>query len=446
MLEYRFTPPAGFSDYWGNHLRARDYISAKLSSYLQSCGYTRLSFPLIEKQDYFSKEMVGSTPWPGWHPKSLFNLQVKDYDIDYGPLPDNIENCVLIREGTTSVCRWVAARMQDDKVKIERGRPVKIFYNTPCFRNEIVKELNGTKQREFTQIGVEYLGISNTNADIEIIYNLYQGLIKLGLLADTVRIRISDVRLFNYLVRKQEIPKHMEDRLKILLDKVASAKAKGDKSQITRVRKNIISLLKEGALSKKEIKDWELLILDTYFNTSDIKKLQSTFPEEVLNNLAKITNFFEAGKQNVVIDLSIVRSQEYYSSLTFQADLLLANKCISEVAGGGRYDEFVGKFLRRYSSNGILRNLPGTGFALSLERILAFIGHSSIKVEGNVYFFSGQQDVDIVLFSRNLKKAFEIAETLREKNNRVEVYLANSSKRSAMHYAEDIGAKLISLE
>ena len=62
--------------------------------------------------------------------------------------------------------------------------------------------------------------------------------------------------------------------------------------------------------------------------------------------------------QYVLFDMGEVRKMEYYSGLVFD---IYAEGVGGEIGGGGRYDRLIGRFGR---------DLPATGFAFDLDRLL----------------------------------------------------------------------------
>ena len=61
---------------------------------------------------------------------------------------------------------------------MQQNLPVKLYYNGPMFRYERPQK---GRQRQFTQFGIEMLGVSTPQADIEVISMAYEFLEKLGL-------------------------------------------------------------------------------------------------------------------------------------------------------------------------------------------------------------------------------------------------------------------------
>jgi len=435
QIDNQFSGPKGFQDYWNSEVKIRDYIRAKLAGYFRAYGYGRIEFPLIEKQDYFSVEMVGSHPWPGWHPKSLTVLPLKDYNSTYDGLPDATENYLLIPEGTTSLCRWVAKMLESAELEIHNDRPLRLFYSEPCFRNELTDNISPTKQRQFTQIGIELLGAEGPNPDIEVIHVMYKSLVNLGFPFEIVRVRISDVRIFNHLLKSFKVKRHIEYQLKDTLDSIASANVKSS-DNLPALKEQFNKLLQKAGLSEDEIETWKFLLNGTYYGSEDIMPVigKTGLDKAVMKELKTILETLEELGYNAVFDPSIIRSQEYYTSTAFQADILLKDRIIAEIAGGGRYDKFVGNFLRRYKAKD-QREVAGTGFAFSLERLAETWKSLGVDIRDKILFDTKEDRIDKLIYSKYMTEALQNAESLIDRDYRVEVYLGSSLSK-AEKYAE----------
>jgi ATP phosphoribosyltransferase regulatory subunit len=62
--------------------------------------------------------------------------------------------------------------------------------------------------------------------------------------------------------------------------------------------------------------------------------------------------------RHLLVDMGEVRPMEYYTGLVFD---MYADGIGGEIGGGGRYDHLIGRFGRE---------VPSTGFALDLDRLL----------------------------------------------------------------------------
>ena len=75
---------------------------------------------------------------------------------------------------------------------------------------------------------------------------------------------------------------------------------------------------------------------------------------EVITMARELSN----GRYEVEYDMSLVRGQGYYTGTVFEIE---SNKFKGAIAGGGRYDNMIGKFLNE--------SLPAVGFSIGFERI-----------------------------------------------------------------------------
>ena len=67
--------------------------------------------------------------------------------------------------------------------------------------------------------------------------------------------------------------------------------------------------------------------------------------------------------------MTLVRGQGYYTGTVFEIESLDFN---SSIAGGGRYDNLIGKFLKE--------QIPAVGFSIGFERILSILMEKQSKI------------------------------------------------------------------
>jgi histidyl-tRNA synthetase len=435
---YKNTNPIkGFSDITGLTAYRRHILAEKFRDLYLLNGYQEFEIPSLEYQTLFSSEFVGTNPWPGWHPRSLISVLVKDYSGAYEKQPIEENMLFLIPEGTASICRNILSQYKTDPKKFKTGIPHKYFYISKCYRNELINELKGTKRREFTQIGIEYLGSNSIKADIEVFLLVIDGLRKIGFRKKDIRIRISDVRLFNELVEKEDLTDHQENKIKSLLDKLASQRASNQNFEKT--KEQLLQLFTEYSL--KNLKAWKSLLHD-YIDTEDLESFFNTFSKDILKCLKSLQeNIPNKYKNNIVFDPAVVRGQDYYNSTIFQIDIITPDQNISEIGGGGRYDFFIDRLLGDDRKK--KPSIPATGMAYSLERIYyaldKYIQYSSIDWTDILAEPKG-----VVIWSKDFKKARK--ELYKQRRNReyniVEVCYSRS-KRIARKYANEKGFNFV---
>ena len=85
-------------------------------------------------------------------------------------------------------------------------------------------------------------------------------------------------------------------------------------------------------------------------------------PAESLEYIINTVNALCNGEFDVVFDLSLVRGQGYYTGTVFEVESIDFKGAI---AGGGRYDNLIGKFLGQQVS--------AVGFSIGFERIFSIL-------------------------------------------------------------------------
>ena len=88
-------------------------------------------------------------------------------------------------------------------------------------------------------------------------------------------------------------------------------------------------------------------------------------PVESLKNIMATCNELSNNSFNIEFDLSLVRGQGYYTGTVFE---VVSNEFKGSVAGGGRYDRLIGKFIGR--------DIPAVGFSIGFERIFAILSEN----------------------------------------------------------------------
>ena len=119
--------------------------------------------------------------------------------------------------------------------------------------------------------------------------------------------------------------------------------------------------------------------------------------EEAIARLAKIIEQSETiadGKYKIVYDASLVRGQGYYTGTVFE---VRSEKFGSSIAGGGRYDKLIGKFIGE--------DIPACGFSIGFERIFSIL--CDMKKT------AGTRKKIAVLYDESFTEAYRKSEELR---------------------------------
>jgi len=426
----------GFKDIFGYEARLREFITAKISEVFQLWGYDKIELSVIESMDSFNERVVGGSPWPEWNQKCSFQIDIHDYVDTYNNKPIS-NRALLVPEGTISISRWLASQI-DTGQDLQAGFPLKVYYVVNCFRNELITNLSATKTRNFTQLGTEIIGTSNHYADLETIMLVTNGLETLGVPKNHIKIRLSDIRIFNHLCKKCEIPYQEAIILKEIFDSIAESRANNDAKRLINELAKANKILSEYVTDVKTQSQWDFCLVGTkqLINDEEAMFLECS---ETVSDLNSIVN--ELGKLNVprVIDLTVVRSHEYYTGIVFEIDVTVDDQIIVEIAGGGRYN----KLISRLSKKNI--EVPAVGFAFGLERICRLAKNLQKSTSLEARFWLDESPADIVLYGhRPAHQLVKLAQQLRKNHKRVDIYAGDKPTSQEINiYAVKKNAKLI---
>jgi len=199
------------------------------------------------------------------------------------------------------------------------------------------------------------------------------------------------------------------------LDKVGLEKVKqelvqrGLTSREVSIVENYLSI--SGTNEEKIVKAKELLG-NTDAGKKGIEELETILEYSLTTHLSPLT-----------IDLTLARGLNYYTGIIFEVKA--KNVQIGSIGGGGRYDDLTGLF-------GV-PNIPGVGISFGVDRIYDVMEELKLFPE-DVYV--GSQVLFFNLGDKESRKSFELAQQLRAKNIRCEVYHEAAKFDKQFKYAE----------
>lgn len=154
-------PVRGMRDVAPAELSTQAATAARIERVIASFGYQPIDLPIIERRDLYlrklGEELVG-----------------KVYEFNF-----NGRELALRPEWTASVLRAYVSGMQDQPL------PLRLRYAGPVFRNERPQRHT---YRQFTQVGVELIGVASPRADAECLALACAGLSAAGVEGYDVRV------------------------------------------------------------------------------------------------------------------------------------------------------------------------------------------------------------------------------------------------------------------
>ncbi len=356
MVCMKAVTPRGFKDVLPQEARIREQLVQHVQEVCELWGYAPIETPTLEVLSVLETASHVSN--------STFQL----FDTDSLLL-------VLRPDVTLPVARLVASRLDIKQA------PFRLRYALPVFREQ--ESLRG-QAREFTQIGIESIGVDGPAADAEVITIFVESLRACGLKdfrvalcsVDVLRgfveacgrdvawneaifeaFHTSNIVALDSLARESGIDTSLSEALSELI------RINGGKEAFVRIRQLMEHLGLPTALAEME-RTWELL------------------------EIAGVAD-------QVVVDFSIVSSLDYYTGFVMEA---YAPGYGKPLGGGGRYDRLLASFGKK---------APAAGFAFSLERIMAALIEQGCleKVIGDIR----------IIESKDISRAFsEVIELHRQ--------------------------------
>jgi histidyl-tRNA synthetase len=387
----------GFRDFYPEDLAKRTHIFRLWRQTASAFGFVEYDTPVLEPLDLY---------------------RAKSGDEIEGQLfsfTDKGKREVALRpEMTPSVCRLVGERAGSLK------RPIKWFSIADFYRYERMQKGRG---RCFSQLNADIFGEAGPEAEIELISLLIQCLRAFGLTEKDFCVRLSDRTLwFHYLASLG-----LDDaRIRALLSAVDKFERNGDEAfkGYAEAFGPIDENLKASVLGFLAIKSFPEL---------EQRLGSSGASESLASRLAdwrKLLAGLEAMGLGayVQVDLGVVRGLAYYTGFVFEAFDRMGE--LRAIAGGGRYDDLVGKLGGS--------ELPAVGFAIG-DMTFALL----LEERGLTPAVTSSPDIYCVIGGdAERRAAFADIHRLRSGGYRVEYPLKELAFGKQFKAAADSGAKI----
>ena len=264
--------------------------------------------------------------------------------------------------------------------------------------------------RQFVQCDIDILGDPTFMAEIELILATTTLLGKVGF--KNFKVRINDRRILKAMAAYCGFPEDKYDLVFIILDKM-------DKIGMDGVAKE----LEESGFSKESIAKCVEIFENT---TNDLQglayckeKMADVMEEGVAENLETIITNVEnttTTSFDMIFDPTLVRGMSYYTGTIFEIEM---EGFSGSVAGGGRYDEMIGKFTGNKTC--------ACGFSIGFERIVTILMENGYTIpnEKEKKAYLVEKKASNELLSKVLKRAMEE----RAEGKQVLVSQMNKNKR-----------------
>ena len=380
------TPVKGTNDFLPEEVRLRDYLQNKILETYINGGYERIMTPAIEDAENLDKSDGGDNL------NLVFNIMKRGDKLEKAlQSGDKLFDLGLRYDLTLPLSRYYANNR--DKLLM----PAKCIQIGSVYRAERPQK---GRLREFTQCDIDIIGSSSYTMEIELIYTTAKALLSLDIGGFTVR--INDRRILRSMLSNIGFAADTLDSVCVSFDKLDKIGADGVVSELTEKGFPYDAITKFGEIIQSPI------TLDTAAELSDA---------EAVDNVKKIIAASEdlaGGKYKIEFDISLVRGQGYYTGTVFE---IVSDKFKGSIAGGGRYDNLIGKFTGEQVS--------AVGFSIGFERIFALLTDAGYKIPDAkkhiALLYAPEEIADAIKKAEELRGEYDV--TLYEKPKKLSKYL-----------------------
>jgi len=367
----------GMPDLFGSQIQGISFVEKTCEKIFKSFNFQEFRTPILENKSLF-KRSVGDTS--EMVQKEMYELKDRKG-----------EELCLRPEGTAGLVRALITNNLD-------GTDIKkFFYIGPMFRYE--RPQKGRK-RQFCQAGIELIGDSSINADIEVIQIATLILKELDIQAELQINFIGDLE-------------SLDGYRKYLRDYLKEYKSSTDEKLYSRLIRNPLR-----AMDSKDANIKELM--------KNAKKISEFLSADQLKKYDEIKSLLTGMEIKFTENPDLVRGMDYYTGTVFE----FTNNQLgaqNSILGGGRYDNLI-------SDLGGNR-LPATGFALGVDRLAEIVKMKEQQKD----LFLGSLDSAGKAFAQKL--SFKIRS--RNPNLVIETYLGQANIGKQLKKADSLGFKSV---
>ncbi|MGN1339661.1 MAG: histidine--tRNA ligase [Oscillospiraceae bacterium] len=344
-------PQKGMQEFLPEAAAQRDRLmNIILDTYTKS-GFTRIYTPAIESAENLDKSDGGDNL------NLIFRIMKRGDKLAeaLGRTPvDEKELCDLgLRyDLTLPLSRYYANNRNS------LPNPFKVIQIDKVYRAE--RPQRG-RLREFVQCDIDILGSDSPCCEIELISVTAKALSKIGIGEFTVR--VNDRRVLRNSLLTMGFPEEALDTVSVSFDKLDKIGADG-----------VAAELREKGMPEDAVNSLSGLLAKGKLTLDDMAQYCSEDAKETLEQLRNIIETADklSPDYTVEFDPSLVRGQGYYTGTVFE---VASKQFGGTVAGGGRYDNLIGRF----SGD----TVPAVGFSIGFERIFSIVTENNIQLSGS---------------------------------------------------------------
>lgn len=379
------TPVKGTRDYLPKETEIRDFLQNIIMETYSSAGFQRITTPIIEDSVNLDKSEGGENL------NLIFKILKRGKKLESAlagdhPTEKELADMGLRYDLTLPLSRYYANNRN------ELLSPFKVIQMDRVYRAERPQK---GRLREFMQCDIDIIGNESRDAEIELILTTTKALNRVGL--TDYKVKINDRRILSDIFAYAGFAKEDNEKLAIIFDKQDKIGIDGVKAELeengfdqTGIDK-FIALFADGSLT-----------LESVANVCDASYV--TELQRIIDAVTKVSN----GAIPVEFCPSLVRGQGYYTGTIFEVE---AAGYSGAVAGGGRYDNLIGKFLNE--------DIPAVGFSIGFERIFGILMEQNYSIPNRkkkiAVFYDADTYAEALIYAEDLRNDYIVSVIARPK-------------------------------
>lgn len=385
MSIMKATPVKGTRDYLPKETEIRDYLQNIIMETYSSAGFQRITTPIIEDSVNLDKSEGGENL------NLIFKILKRGKKLDSAlagehPTEKELADMGLRYDLTLPLSRYYANNRN------ELLSPFKVIQMDRVYRAERPQK---GRLREFMQCDIDIIGNESRDAEIELILTTTKALNRVGL--SDYKVKINDRRILSDIFAYAGFAKEDNEKLAIIFDKQDKIGIDGVKAELEEngfdqiCIDKFISLFANGSLT-----------LESVANVCD-----ASYVAELQRIIDAVTT---VSKGTIPVEFcpSLVRGQGYYTGTIFEVE---AAGYSGAVAGGGRYDNLIGKFLNE--------DIPAVGFSIGFERIFGILMEQNYSIPNRkkkiAVFYDADTYAEALIYAEDLRNNYIISVIARPK-------------------------------
>lgn len=397
MAKLILEPARGTRDFPPSEKIIRDKVISQIKEIFEIYGYSPLETPTFEKLEILEAKFGA-----GENSDAISEIyRFKDQgNRDLG----------LRYEFTFALARFVG---QNPQLKL----PFKRYQIGTVFRDGPIK---AGRYREFYQCDIDVVGVPSVIADAENLTVVRDVFKKLDL---DVIIEVNDRKLLTEIIRYSGIEEKQATPVIISIDKLKKIGIKGVKEELL-----------EKQIPKENIEKLLSLLteIEKGTNQEKLKSLKKLLGEtEGLKEIEELLDYLKDFSVDVELSPSLARGLGYYTGPIYEVFLKDQTIMGGSIAGGGRWDKMIGKYIGNEN-----QNYSATGLSFGIEPIMDII----LKRDGT----TRQTVTDLLVIPiKTQKEAIKVTQELRKRGLKVQVDLLERAVSKNIEYADKLGIPFV---